>query len=103
MKGPVTKRLKLEYDELLSRFAFNFNLRRYTVDTSQQVSDSLMPGILKERVERGAVRTVEEEEPPDPKPQKTTITPVPVGADTHNATSSQRHVIHHVSDGSHFS
>ena len=28
-KAPGTKRLKLEYDELLSSFAFNFNLRRY--------------------------------------------------------------------------
>ena len=30
MKAPRTKRLKLECDELLSNFAFNFNLRRYT-------------------------------------------------------------------------
>jgi len=27
--APGTKRLKLEYDELLSSFAFKFNLRRY--------------------------------------------------------------------------
>jgi len=31
LKAPVNKRLKLEYDELLSRFAFKFNLRRYIV------------------------------------------------------------------------
>jgi len=31
LKAPGTKRLKLEYDEALSNFAFNFNLRRYTV------------------------------------------------------------------------
>ena len=31
LKPPKTKRLKLKYDELLSNFAFNFNLRRYTV------------------------------------------------------------------------
>ena len=31
MKAPGTKRLKLEYDELLADFAFNFILRRYTV------------------------------------------------------------------------
>ena len=30
LKPPGTKRLKLKYDELLSNFAFNFNLRRYT-------------------------------------------------------------------------
>jgi cytochrome c peroxidase len=30
LKAPKTKRLKLEYDELLSSFALNFNLRRYT-------------------------------------------------------------------------
>ena len=29
MKAPRTKRLKLKYDEPLSNFAFNFNLRRY--------------------------------------------------------------------------
>ena len=30
LKAPGTKRLKLEYDGLLSNFAFKFNLRRYT-------------------------------------------------------------------------
>ena len=29
LKPPGTKRLKLEYDGLLSTFTFNFNLRRY--------------------------------------------------------------------------
>jgi hypothetical protein len=29
LKAPGTKPLKLKYDELLSSFAFNFNLRRY--------------------------------------------------------------------------
>jgi len=29
LKAPGTKRLKVEFDELLSSFAFNFNLRRY--------------------------------------------------------------------------
>jgi len=31
LKGPGTKRLKLIGDELLSNFAFKFNLRRYSV------------------------------------------------------------------------
>jgi len=31
LKAPGTKRLKLEYDYLLSSFAFKINLRRYTV------------------------------------------------------------------------
>jgi len=31
LKAPVPKRLKLQYDNLLSSFAFNYNLRRYTV------------------------------------------------------------------------
>jgi len=31
LKPPGTKRLKLKYDELLSSFAFNFNLRRCTM------------------------------------------------------------------------
>ena len=30
LKAPGTQRLNLKYDELLSSFAFNFNLRRYT-------------------------------------------------------------------------
>jgi len=30
-KAPGTNRLKLEFDDLLSSFAFNFNLRRYTM------------------------------------------------------------------------
>ena len=29
LKPPRTKRLKLQHDEPLSSFAFNFNLRRY--------------------------------------------------------------------------
>jgi hypothetical protein len=30
LKAPVSKSLKLKHDELLSNFAFKFNLRRYT-------------------------------------------------------------------------
>ena len=32
LKAPGTKHLKLEYDHLLSSFAFNFNLCRYTLE-----------------------------------------------------------------------
>jgi len=32
LKPPEIKRLKLEHEKLLSNFAFNFKLRRYTVD-----------------------------------------------------------------------
>ena len=32
LKAPGTKRLELKYDELLSSFAFKFNLRRYFLD-----------------------------------------------------------------------
>jgi len=32
LKAPGTKRLKLEYDELLSTFAFKSNLRHYSLD-----------------------------------------------------------------------
>jgi hypothetical protein len=31
LKAPGTERLKLHYDELLSKFAFKFNMRRYIV------------------------------------------------------------------------
>jgi len=30
MRAPGTKLVKLEYDKLISNFAFKFNLRRYT-------------------------------------------------------------------------
>ena len=30
LKSPATERLKLEYDEPLSKFAFRVNLRRYS-------------------------------------------------------------------------
>jgi hypothetical protein len=32
LKAPGTKRLKLEYGELVSSFAFSFKLRRYTME-----------------------------------------------------------------------
>jgi hypothetical protein len=38
-KPPGTERLTLKYDELLSSFAFNFNLRRYTLDDDQDSDD----------------------------------------------------------------
>jgi hypothetical protein len=38
LKAPGTKRLKLEYDKLLSSFAFNFNLRRYTTAAVREVA-----------------------------------------------------------------
>jgi hypothetical protein len=34
LKAPGSKRLKLRYDEPLSKFAFNFNLRRYSAETA---------------------------------------------------------------------
>jgi len=33
LKAPGTRRLRLNYDELLSSFAFKFNLRRYSKGT----------------------------------------------------------------------
>jgi len=36
LKAPGIKRLKLEYDEPLSNFAFKFNLRRYSPRPAQQ-------------------------------------------------------------------
>ena len=35
LKAPGIKRLKLRYDELLSNFASNFNLRRYIPGSDQ--------------------------------------------------------------------
>ena len=42
LKPPGTKRLKLNYDEVVSTSAFNFNLRRYSVD----LRGGLSPGAL---------------------------------------------------------
>ena len=36
LKAPGSKRVKLEYEKLLSNFAFDFNLRRYTVHHQHQ-------------------------------------------------------------------
>jgi hypothetical protein len=38
LKAPGTERLKLECDELLSKCAFNFNLRRYNQGTARLAS-----------------------------------------------------------------
>jgi hypothetical protein len=35
LKAPGSKRLKLEHDKLLSNFAFNFNVRRYSEDSKK--------------------------------------------------------------------
>ena len=44
LKAPGTKRLKLEYYEMLSRFAFEFNLRRCTqVAPREETSGGVMP------------------------------------------------------------
>jgi hypothetical protein len=40
LKAPGTKRLKLEYDGLLSDFAFKFNLRCYNKETTTDGADS---------------------------------------------------------------
>ena len=41
LKAPGTKRLKLKYDELPSSFAFNFNLRRYSVGLEGPIISSV--------------------------------------------------------------
>jgi hypothetical protein len=39
LRAPGSKRLKLEYDKLLSSFAFKFNLRRYNEDKQPTVTN----------------------------------------------------------------
>jgi hypothetical protein len=39
LKAPGTKRLTLRYVKLLSSFAFNFSLRRYTTDSTTILSE----------------------------------------------------------------
>jgi hypothetical protein len=46
LKAPGTKRLTLNYDGPLSKFAFNFNLRRHTmVFVLSAISPQKMPGV----------------------------------------------------------
>ena len=48
LKGPGSKRLKLKHDRLLSicyRFAFTFNLRRYTVALKRKMKKALGRGL----------------------------------------------------------
>ena len=40
LRAPGAKRLKLKYDETLSNFAFNFNLRRYNWDAMRVAVDA---------------------------------------------------------------
>jgi hypothetical protein len=44
LKPPGIKRLKLEYDKLVSDFAFNFNLRRYIMDALDDAIQSVKVG-----------------------------------------------------------
>jgi hypothetical protein len=56
--------LKLYYDELLSNFAFNFNLRRYNVALVEYSEDMLVDGECackdREQEEDGKVRACKE-------------------------------------------
>ena len=57
LKAPGKMLLKLIYDEPLSNFAFNFNLRRYNVATMKecQAEDSMMSDVDKVNLGTGAV------------------------------------------------
>jgi hypothetical protein len=48
LKPPGTKRLKLEYDGLLSNFGFKFSLRRYIKDVSDGEHPVSLPLSYKE-------------------------------------------------------
>ena len=47
LKAPGTERLKLKYDEVVSSFAFNFNLRRYIMlrDSGSAFMNELEVGV----------------------------------------------------------
>jgi hypothetical protein len=49
LKPPGTKRLRLKYEVLLSGFAFNFNLRRYS---EEQCGELRMRGAVQVMVRR---------------------------------------------------
>jgi hypothetical protein len=54
LKAPGSNRLKLEYDGLLSNFAFKFKLRRYTM-TRFRMEDTLR-FLVEESIEVGRCR-----------------------------------------------
>ena len=47
MKAPGAQRLKLKYDNPISSFAFNFNLRRYSVGCLRRQKYTTMGGVSK--------------------------------------------------------
>jgi len=49
LKAPGTKRLELKCDELLSSFAFNFNLRRYNVVSASRDRTIITWDLIRER------------------------------------------------------
>jgi hypothetical protein len=64
LKAPGTKRLKLNYDKLLSTVAFRFNLRRYTAaaqaQTKTQNGDGLQETELRAAVAEGELASCRE-------------------------------------------
>jgi hypothetical protein len=61
LKAHGTKRLNLKYDEVLSSFAFKFNLRRYNPVANQRSLETLLALVEKARVKggkRGATQAV---------------------------------------------
>jgi len=56
LKPPRTKRLKLECDELLSIFAFNFNLRRFMMGSDllyEAHHAAVLPAVIRRRLAAG--------------------------------------------------
>jgi hypothetical protein len=49
VKAPEFKRLKLKYDKLLSSFAFNIKLRRYTLDPREFLLAATSPRGVRRR------------------------------------------------------
>ena len=48
LQAPGAKHLKLTYDKMLSSFAFNFNLRRYTAGTTAAAMTNVITAIDQE-------------------------------------------------------
>ena len=51
LKAPGSKRLKLEHEKLLSSFAVNFNLRRYTEELRTIIGRAVQVDSIKTRVD----------------------------------------------------
>jgi hypothetical protein len=58
LKAPGSQRLKLKYDETLSNFGFNFNLRRYITAAATEINAAASAGNKLDDVDPDGILTL---------------------------------------------